>query len=168
MELCGLLRKFFITGANLNKKIDVGEYLSRLSDNPEKNYNIFEWYTRECSNTMLCIMHKLGHCGGDRRLEEIISRHMIVRECFNHEEDDAGGHILDYYRRTRSGSERGKHSYLKLHVKIRFILLLNCNIYFIAENRPTVIVRPNQRQMRRRAEEEAEGVPARKLGNNKN
>ncbi|KYN13304.1 hypothetical protein ALC57_14505 [Trachymyrmex cornetzi] len=36
-------------------------------------------------------MHKLGHCGGDARLMEIISYHLEVRECFNHEEDDAGG-----------------------------------------------------------------------------
>ncbi|XP_011054730.1 PREDICTED: uncharacterized protein LOC105146278 [Acromyrmex echinatior] len=44
-------------------------------------------------------MHKLGHYGGDARLMEIISHHLEVCECFNHEEDD-GGYITDFKRRA--------------------------------------------------------------------
>jgi len=35
----------------------------------------------------------LRHCGDDARLIEIISHYLEIRECFNHEEDDAGGYI---------------------------------------------------------------------------
>ena len=71
-----------------------------MSDNDEKNYSIFGNFAGECSSTLLCIMHKLGHCGGDARLMEIISHHLEVRECFNHEEDDVGGYIADFKRRA--------------------------------------------------------------------
>ena len=43
-------------------------------------------------------MHKLGHCGGNARLMEIISHHSEVRKCFNHEEDDDGDYITDFKR----------------------------------------------------------------------
>ncbi|KYN14213.1 hypothetical protein ALC57_13585 [Trachymyrmex cornetzi] len=42
-------------------------------------------------------MHKLGHC--DSVMTLTISRHIEVRECFNHEEDDAGGHIDEFRHR---------------------------------------------------------------------
>ncbi|XP_018378015.1 PREDICTED: uncharacterized protein LOC108770795 [Trachymyrmex cornetzi] len=51
-------------------------------------------------------MHKLGHCGGDARLMEIISHHLEVRECLNHE-DDVGGYIADFKRRVIP--HRGRH-----------------------------------------------------------
>jgi len=106
MSLRELLRKFFIVGCNLNGKLVAAEYLSSLSDNDERNYKIFERFSRECSNTLLCIMHSLGHCGEDQTLVDIISRHLEVRMCFEHEEDDAGGHIANFMR--RNGRERGK------------------------------------------------------------
>ncbi|EGI69392.1 hypothetical protein G5I_01858 [Acromyrmex echinatior] len=53
-------------------------------------------------------MHKLGHCGGDARLMEIISHHLEVHECFNHEEDDAGGYIADFKRRARARENEEK------------------------------------------------------------
>jgi len=106
MSLRELLRKFFIVGCNLNGKLVAADYLSRLSDNDEENYKVFERFSRECSNTLLCIMHRLGHCGDDEMLAEIISRHLEVRIHFEHEEDDAGGHIADFMQRIQN--RRGK------------------------------------------------------------
>jgi len=108
MSLWEVLRKFFIVGCNLNGKLVAVEYLSRLSDNDEKNYKVFESFSREFSNTLLCIMHSLGHCGDDRTLVEIISRHFEVRIYFEHEENDAGGHIANFMRRIRNGRERSR------------------------------------------------------------
>jgi len=92
MSLRELLRKFIIVGYNLNSKLVAAEYLCNLLENNEKNYKIFESFSRECSGTLLCIMHSLGHCGNDQRLVEIISRHLEVRQCFDHEEDDGRLH----------------------------------------------------------------------------
>jgi len=44
-------------------------------------------------------MHKLGHCEGDERLKDIIARLLEIRECFDHEEVDAGDHIAEFNRR---------------------------------------------------------------------
>jgi len=107
MLLRELLRKFFIVSCNLNGKLGAAKYLSRLSDNDEKNYKVFERFSRECSNTLLCIMHSLGHCGDDQTLVKIISRHLEVRIYFEHE-DDARGHIADFMRRIRNGRERDR------------------------------------------------------------
>jgi len=100
MELCGLLEKFFIVTSNLNKKLVAGDYLTKLSDNNEKNYSVFGNFVGESSSTLVCVMHKLGHCGVDERLKNIIARHLEIRECFGHEEDDAESHIADFKRRT--------------------------------------------------------------------
>jgi len=108
MSLRELLRKFFIVGCNLNGKLVAVNYLSRLSDNDEENYKVFERFSRECSNTLLCIMHRLGHYGDDEMLAEIISRHLEVRIHFEHEEDDVGGHIADFMQRIQNRRERGK------------------------------------------------------------
>lgn len=100
MSLRELLGKFFIVASNLNKKLVAADYLTKLSDNNEKNYCLFGNFVGECSSTLMCIMHKLGHCGGDERLKNIITRHLEIRECFSHEEDDAGGYIADFKRCT--------------------------------------------------------------------
>jgi len=92
---------------NLNGKLVATDYLSRLS-NDEENYKVFERFSRDCSNTLLCIMHSLGHCEDDEMLVKIISRHLEVRIYFEHEEDDAGGHIADFLRRIQNRRERGK------------------------------------------------------------
>jgi len=55
---------------HLNGKLVAADYLSRLSDNDEENYKAFEKFSRECSNTLLYIMHNLGHCGDDEMLAE--------------------------------------------------------------------------------------------------
>jgi len=49
-----------------------------------------------------------GHCGEDQTLMEIISRHLKVRMCFEHEEDDAGDYIANFMRRICNERERGK------------------------------------------------------------
>jgi len=108
MALRELIRKFIIVGCNLNSKLVAAEYSCYLSDHDEHNYKLFERFTRECSSTLLCVMHRLGHCGNDRRLMEIISRHLEVRQCFDHEEDDVGGYIASFLRRNENGRERGK------------------------------------------------------------
>jgi len=108
MALRDLLKKFIIVGCNLNSKLVAAEYLSYLSDDNERNYKLFERFTRECSSTLLCVMHRLGHCGNDPRLLEIISCHLEVRQCFDHEEDDVGGYIASFLRRIENGRERGK------------------------------------------------------------
>jgi len=41
-------------------------------------------------------MYSLGHCGDDQTLVEIILCHLEVRIYFEHEEDDAGGHIANF------------------------------------------------------------------------
>lgn len=115
MALRARLTKFFIVGCNLNKKLIASEYLSRLSDNDEENYKVFESFSRECSNTQLCIMHRLGLCDCDRVLRDIILLHLEVRRCFNHEEEDAGGFIADFLRLNNDG-ERGKHCKLKMNI----------------------------------------------------
>jgi len=117
MSLRELLRKFIIVGCNLNAKLVAAEYLSDLTDNDENNYKVFVSFTRECSSTLLCIMHSLGHCGCDETLVEIISRHLEVRLFFNHEEDDAGGYIDSFMRRIQNGRERGKKNQLNLYIK---------------------------------------------------
>jgi len=108
MALRELIGKFIIVGCNLNSKLVAAEYLCYLSDHDEHNYKLFERFTRECSSTLLCVMHRLGHCGNDRGLMEIISRHLEVRQCFGHEEDDVGGYIASFLRRNENGRERGK------------------------------------------------------------
>jgi len=108
MSLRELLHKFFIVGSNLNRKLVATDYLSKLSDNDEENYKVFETFSRECSSTLLCIMHSLGHCGNNEMLVKIISHHLEVRTYFDHEEDDAGGYIADFMRRIENGRERGK------------------------------------------------------------
>lgn len=97
MAIRELLSKFFIVACNLNQKLIASDYLFKLSDNTENNYKVFENFTRECSSTLLCVMHKLGHC--DEVMTLIISRHIEVREYFHHEEDDAGGYINEFHRR---------------------------------------------------------------------
>ena len=47
----------------------------------------------------ISVHYALGHYGGDERLKNIIAR-LEIRECFGHEEDDAGGHITDFKQRT--------------------------------------------------------------------
>jgi len=108
MSLRELLQKFIIVGCNLNSKLVAAEYLRNLSADDEKNFKLFENFSQECSSTLLCIMHSLGHCGNEQRLVEIISRHLEVRQCFDHEEDDAGGYIASFLRRIENGGERGK------------------------------------------------------------
>jgi len=108
MLLRELLCKFFIVGCNLNAKLVAAKYLSSLSDNDEKNYKVFESFSRECSSTLLCIMHSLEHRGEDQTLVEIISRHLEVRLYFDHEEDDAGGYIASFMCRIQNGREKGK------------------------------------------------------------
>jgi len=88
----------------LNKKLVAADYLTKLSDNDEKNYSVFGNFVGEC--ILVCVMHKLGHCGGDVTLKNIIARHLEIRECFDHEENDAEDHIADFKRRTgRKGKQ---------------------------------------------------------------
>jgi len=117
MSLRELLRKFIIVGCNLNAKLVAAEYLAKLTDNDENNYKVFESFTGECSSTLLCIMHRLGRCGRDEALVEIIARHLEVRLCFNHEEDDAGGYIATFMRRIRNVRVSGKKNQLNLYIK---------------------------------------------------
>jgi len=53
MELRELLTKFFIVASNLNKKLVAADYLTKLSDNGEKNYSIFGNFMRKCSSTLV-------------------------------------------------------------------------------------------------------------------
>lgn len=110
METRAIIAKFFIIASNLNKKIEKGRYFKKLSNNNENNYALFEEFARVCSNTLLCIMHKLGHCDNDVRLENAISRLVEARRgntAFF--ENDAGGHIADFLRRNENREEeRGK------------------------------------------------------------
>jgi len=108
MSLWELLRKFFSVGCNLNEKLVAAEYLFSLSDNDEENYKVFKRFSRECSNTLLCIMHSLGHCGDADMLVEIISRHLEVQIYFDHKEDDVGGHIAEFMQCIQNGRERDK------------------------------------------------------------
>jgi len=89
-------------GYNLNGKLVAAKYLSKLSDNDEENYKVFKRFSRECSNTLLCIMHSLGHCGDNETLIEMISRHLKMRIYFEHKEDDMGGHIAVLIRRIQN------------------------------------------------------------------
>lgn len=114
MALRARIYKFIIIGCSLNQKLNSATYLSGLTDNDdEANYKLFENFSLECSSTLLCIMHKLGHCDCDAKLREIIARHLEVRQWFNHEEEDVGGYIADFLRRDNE-RERGKHYKLKL------------------------------------------------------
>lgn len=110
MESRAIISKFFIIACNLNRKIVKGQYFKKLSNNSENNYNLFEEFARECSNTLLCIMHGLGHCGNDARLKSIISRLVKARHgnrAFF--ESDAGGHIADFLQHSENREEeRGK------------------------------------------------------------
>ena len=53
MELRESLAKFFIIACNLNQKLVAVDYLTKLSDNDEKNYSVFGCFADECSNTLL-------------------------------------------------------------------------------------------------------------------
>ncbi|KYN18359.1 hypothetical protein ALC57_09334 [Trachymyrmex cornetzi] len=105
MALRELLTKFITIACNLNGKLVVVDYLSKLTDNDEINYSVFGDFAGRCSSTLLCVMYKLGHCGGDVRLRSIISGHLEVRDFYDHEEDDVGGYIADFKQRI---AVRGK------------------------------------------------------------
>jgi len=60
------------------------------------------------AQTLYCELCTVRHCGEDQTLVEIISRHLEVRMYFEHEENDAGGHIANFMRRICNGRERGK------------------------------------------------------------
>ena len=85
----------------MNKKLVAADYLTKLLENGEKNYSIFGNFVDECSSTLVCIMQKLGQCDDDERLKNIIACHLEIRECFDHEENDAGGHIADFKHWTK-------------------------------------------------------------------
>jgi len=84
-------------------------HLSRLLDNDEENYKIFKRFLCKCSSMLLCIIHSLGHCDDNETLVEIILR-LEVRLYFEHEEDDVGGHIVDFMRRIQNRKERDRQN----------------------------------------------------------
>jgi hypothetical protein len=101
MALRETIIQFFIIACNINKKIVKGYYFKKVMNNDEDNYKLFDNFASECSSTLLCIMHRLGHCNSDRMLEEIISRHIEERrEDRTFFENDAGGYISTFLRRN--------------------------------------------------------------------
>jgi len=109
MALRELLRKFFIVDCNLNYiingKLVAAEYLFKLSDNNEENYKVFERFSCECSNTLLCIMHSLGHYDDDETLIDNLT-YLELRIYF--EKNDAERHVAAFMRRIQNGRERGR------------------------------------------------------------
>jgi len=76
MTLQELLRKFFIMGCNLNGKLVATEYLSRLSDNVEENYKIFERFSS--TNAPICYCAICTSWDIDAEMLKVISRHLEV------------------------------------------------------------------------------------------
>lgn len=99
-----ILRKIFSVGCVLDRTLSVQEYLSALSDDNEKNCEVFSKFASRASSTLLCILEQYGYCGADTELRELLVEHVLTRQAFDHEEDDAGGHIADFVRR-----HTGKH-----------------------------------------------------------
>lgn len=104
MGLRERLRKFFIVACNLRSE-NTNNYLARLSENDEENYNVFAQFAKHCSNTLLSVMHQLGYCDNDERLRSILKFELIVRYSEGYESDDAGGHTARFRRSW------GKHFY---------------------------------------------------------
>ena len=109
MELRVIISNFFIIACNTDKSIKKKKYFYRLTRDDESLYKLFKEFVSECSNTLLCIMHKMGCCAGDMRLENIISCQIdsrrSVRGFF---ENDAGRFIADFLRRNEPREERSK------------------------------------------------------------
>ena len=88
--------------ANLSSSIDVTKYLPFLTGIVEENYDVSRIFAGVCSNSMLAIMFKLGHFGGDVELLNIAADIITVRSLFEHEEEDVGGHVADLMREYRT------------------------------------------------------------------
>ena len=100
---------------NLNPTLDTDACLIALSDNAQENYHQFSRFIEQCFNTMLSIMHRLGHCACDQRLIDIIYEVILLRDYLNYEEEDTGGHIATF---RRAVAQPGKNNFYYLKVKI--------------------------------------------------
>src|SRR5436190_8898725 len=92
--------------ANLSSTIKTATYLPLLTEIACNNYDVFQKFACASNNSMLAILFKLGHFGGDRELLRIAADIISIRAAFDHEEEDVGGHIADLmeeYRRIVSG-----------------------------------------------------------------
>ena len=92
--------------ANLSPEIKTATYLPMLSDIACNNYAVFQKFACASKNSMLAILFKLGHFGGDRELLRIAADIISIRAAFDHEEEDVGEHVADLmeeYRRIVSG-----------------------------------------------------------------
>lgn len=122
MEPRQIITEFFVIACNLDRSIEKRLYFRDLSYRDEANYNLFAKFATACSNTLLCMLHKLGHCGGDNRLENIIRELVQKREALaarkEYYETDAGGYVNTFLQ--RNGVEEGKltiNMYLKQSIQ---------------------------------------------------
>ena len=88
--------------ANLSREIKPETYLPCLTEDRENNYAIFAKFAGSISNSLLGVLYRLGHFGGDIELLNIAAETISMREAFRHEEEDVGGYagyLLANHRR---------------------------------------------------------------------
>ncbi|XP_071629527.1 uncharacterized protein [Temnothorax longispinosus] len=97
-----ILVEFLKVSCNLSNCLnEQREFVEAVTNDEEANYQLFARFAGECSTTLLCVMHELGYCRGNKRLVNIISNILDMREALGHEEEDAGkGHIARFLRRN--------------------------------------------------------------------
>lgn len=93
-ELKAVISKCIIVASNLMPMINSERYLSALSnESTDINYAVFRSFACTSSDTLLAMLYRMGHFNGDDNLLHIAGEIVEMREAFNHEEDDAGGHV---------------------------------------------------------------------------
>lgn len=110
--------------------LDVSRYLSLLSDNDEKNFEVFAKFAGLCPSAVLAVLFRLGHFASYQRLVIYAGEIIEMRSIFGDGEvEDAGGHIaflLFYFHRSISeASENGEFI---------FQFLLYIYVYIIFKN----------------------------------
>lgn len=102
-----LIAECVTLSANLSPAINAASYLSQLSEDPrrsENNYDLFMKFAGLISNSVLGILYRLGHFGGDKKLLDAAAEIILMREALQHEEVDVGGYaayLLASHRRMQ-------------------------------------------------------------------
>lgn len=85
-------------------------------DSEEINYTVFRDFACKSTNTLLAVLYRMGYFNEYDELLRIAGEIVEMREAFNHEEEDVGGHIsfllLNHRRNRLTGKNTFTISYL--------------------------------------------------------
>lgn len=93
MSLKNYITECVILASNLTHSIKAETYLTELTEVAQENYVLFRKFACACSDSLLAVLYRLGHFGGDAELLNIAAEIIFMREAFGHEEKDVAGHI---------------------------------------------------------------------------